>query len=237
MKKIFLLGASSDIGLETTKLFLENNWEVTAHYNSSSKTLKLMKKKFKNLHLIKFNLKKITQLETFVKKNKFYLGKFDCFVSLTGYLKYVNFKNFKIKEFYDHLNVNYFSNLIIIREILKGMEKRKYGRILLSSSIGTKFGGGPNSFAYSLSKFNNEFFPSYYKNLTKKNILINTLQIGVTDTKIHKNLPKKNLKQRVKLIPIKRMARTKEVADYIFFLSSSENTLLSRTVLNISGGE
>ena len=57
-----------------------------------------MKKKFKNLHLIKFNLKKITQLETFVKKNKFYLGKFDCFVSLTGYLKYVNFKNFKISK-------------------------------------------------------------------------------------------------------------------------------------------
>ena len=117
------------------------------------------------------------------------------------------------------------------------MKKRKYGRILLTSSIGTKFGGGLNSFAYSLSKFNNEFFPSYYKSLYSKNIIINTLQIGVTDTKIHKNLQGKHKKNRIRLIPLKRMATKKEVSDYILFLCNDKNKILTGSVINISGGE
>ncbi len=237
MNKILILGASSDIGIETVKIFLKKNFEVTAHYNNSYSALKSLKKKHQNLKLFKFDLKKISLFENFVKKNKFFFNKFDVFISLTGYLKPVMFQNFTSKVIYDHLNANYISNLIVIREILKGMEKRKYGRVLFTSSIGTKFGGGKDSFAYSVSKFNNEFFPNFYKSLYSKNIAINTLQIGVTDTKIHKNLKNKNLKTRIKLIPIKRMAHTKEVANYISFLCSKENSLIFGSVLNISGGE
>ena len=32
--KILILGASSDIGVELTKIF-KNNWKVLAHYNSN----------------------------------------------------------------------------------------------------------------------------------------------------------------------------------------------------------
>ena len=66
---------------------------------------------------------------------------------------------------------------------------------------------------------------------------INSLQIGVTNTKIHKNNKKKNLKKRISLIPIKRMATTAEVADYIYFLCSKENRLITNQNINISGGE
>ena len=44
------------------------------------------------------------------------------------------------------------------------MIKKKWGRVLLTSSIGTKFGGAENTFMYSITKFLNEFFP---KNLSK----------------------------------------------------------------------
>ena len=39
IKKVFILGASSDIGVETTKLFLNKGWEVVAHYHLNSKKL------------------------------------------------------------------------------------------------------------------------------------------------------------------------------------------------------
>ena len=67
--------------------------------------------------------------------------------------------------------------------------------------------------------------------------MINTLQIGVIDTKMHKKLPNKNLKKRIKLIPIKRIIQKNEVSNYIYFLCSSENTTLTGQILNISGGE
>ena len=237
MKKILILGASSDIGLLTTKTFLQNGWQVTAHYSKNYKDLKKFTNKYNNLKIFKFDLKNITKFEKYISKNKSFLKTFDAFVGLSGYLKSTNFQNFKIKDFYDHMNVNFFSNLLITREVLKGMEKKKWGRIVLTSSIGTKFGGGKNSLPYSLSKFNNEFFPSYYKNLYSKNITINTLQIGVTDTKLHKNIKSKNLNSRVKLIPLKRMAEPKEVANYIFYLCGKENSLLPGSVINISGVE
>ncbi len=237
MKKIFILGASSDIGINTTELFLKNNWEVTAHYNKSSKKLINLKSKFKKLNIIKFDLRNVLKFENFIKKNKNFFKNYDAFVSLTGYLKPTTFEKFKAKDIIEHFNVNYLTNLLIIREIVKGMLKRKSGRIVLSSSIGTKFGGGLNSLAYSISKYNNEFFPSYFKKLYSKNITINTLQIGVTDTKIHNNLKLKNIKERVKLIPLKRMAGTREVANYIYFLCHEKNKLLTGGVINISGGE
>ena len=48
---------------------------------------------------------------------------------------------------------------------------------------------------------------------------------------------KDNLKKRISLIPLKRMAKPSEVAKYIYFLSSEENTLITNEIINISGGE
>jgi len=233
-KKIFILGASSDIGIQVVKKFLDNNYKVIAHYNNNNKNLKRVKSK--NLKLIKYNLKKINSFNNFLSKNN-ELTKVSHFLSLTGYLKTSNMLNFNIKDFYDHINVNYLSNVIFIRKSIKYMEKNNFGRILLTTSIGTKYGGGLNTYLYSLSKFMNEFFPNLYKKNYKKNILVNTLQIGLTDTKLIFKDKTKNIKKRISLIPIKRMAKTNEVANYIFQLCQKENSLLTNQIINISGGE
>ena len=233
-KKIFILGASSDIGIQVVKKFLDNNYKVIAHYNNNNKNLKRVKSK--NLKLIKYNLKKINSFNNFLSKNN-ELTKVSHFLSLTGYLKTSNMLNFNIKDFYDHINVNYLSNVIFIRKSIKYMEKNNFGRILLTTSIGTKYGGGLNTYLYSLSKFMNEFFPNFYKKNYKKNILVNTLQIGLTDTKLIFKDKTKNIKKRISLIPIKRMAKTNEVANYIFQLCQKENSLLTNQIINISGGE
>ena len=138
---------------------------------------------------------------------------------------------------YDHININYLSNLIVIQKIIPYMSVKKFGRILLSSSTGIKFGGGKLTGLYSLTKYMNEFFFNNYKDFYKKNILINALRIGVTNTKIHKNVKGKNLKKRVNLIPIGRMASTDEVAKYIYFYSSEINSLTTNEIIDISGGE
>ena len=43
-KKILILGASSDIGIETIKILIKQNWVVYAHYNKNSRKLKELKK-------------------------------------------------------------------------------------------------------------------------------------------------------------------------------------------------
>ena len=56
------------------------------------------------------------------------------------------------------------------------MEKLKFGRILDLSSIGVKYGGSEFTYNYSFSKHALEYIPSFFKNLTKKNILTNILE-------------------------------------------------------------
>ena len=173
----------------------------------------------------------------FTTKKLIKFKKIDSFISLTGYIKPVDFDRITYKSFLDHINVNYYSNLIFIRYIYKKMLRNKWGRILLSSSIGTSFGGSEKTFLYSLSKFNNEFIPKIFRSKYANYILYNVLKIGVTNTKIHLKIPSKNLKKRIKLIPTKRMATTEEVSNKIFYLASHENTLIHSQIINISGGE
>ena len=234
-KKVLILGASSDIGVETVKLYLSKNFQVIAHYNTNNK--KLLSIKSKNLKLIKFNLVNIFSFEQYVKKNKKLICDVDIFISLTGYIKTKEFLKTTSNDIIDHISANYLSNLVIIKLILEKMRKKSWGRILLGSSIGTKFGGGFVTVPYSISKHLNEFFPSTYKKYYKYNININVLKIGLTNTKLLKKDKHKNYKKRVDLIPIKRMATTNEVAEYIFFLCSEKNKLITNEVINISGGE
>ena len=143
----------------------------------------------------------------------------------------------EIGDLHQTFQVNTFVPLLIQRNILNSMIKQNWGRILNCGSIGVKYGGGENSFCYSFSKHALEFIPSIYKDLSKKNILINNLRIGVTNTKIHKKIKGKNLKKRTKLIPIGRMAKVTEIIDYIYFLSSQKNTYITGETLSIAGGE
>ena len=50
VKKILILGASSDIGIEVIKLLIKNNWIIYAHCNNNSKTLQ--GSNFRNYELI-----------------------------------------------------------------------------------------------------------------------------------------------------------------------------------------
>ena len=117
------------------------------------------------------------------------------------------------------------------------MEKLKFGRILDLSSIGVKYGGSEFTYNYSFSKHALEYIPTYIKNLNKFNILTNNLRVGVVNTKLLRKVKNKNIKSRIKLIPMQRMGTISEVTNMIFFLSSQQNSFISSETISISGGE
>ena len=236
--EVFILGASSDIGIETVKIFINNNWKVIAHYNDNAEKLKTLQKKNKSqIKLLKINFKDVKKANKEIDKNKKILKEVNSFVSLIGFLRANNKMKINFESIIEHIKINFFSNLIVLEAIKHNMLKKNFARVLLSSSIGTKFGGSKTTYAYSISKFLNEFIPSEFKKKYAKKIIYNVLQIGVTKTKIHNKIDKKDMKKRKKLIPIERIANPNEVAQKIFFLSSEKNTLIHGQVINISGGE
>ena len=56
-------------------------------------------------------------------------------------------------------------------------------------------------------------------------------------TKLHKKIKNKNLKDRVKLIPIKRIATVDEISEFVYNLSSEKNTYITGQTIAIAGGE
>lgn len=237
-KKIYLiLGGSSDIGFNLISELYKSDCFVIVHCNTnnfrflnfSKKKIKIIKADFNN-----FNDKNI---KTFIKKIK----KYDIthYVNLIGFIDNISYKNSNLNNLIKTLKCNTLIPNLILKEILKKMIKSSFGRILNCSSIGVKFGGGKNTYNYSFSKHALEFIPSYIRNLSKKNILINNLRIGVTNTKIHKQIKnkQKTLIKRIKIIPMGRAASIEEIVSYILFLISEKNSFQTNETISVSGGE
>ena len=234
-KKVLILGASSEIGIEIMKMYLKKNYKIIAHYNKGDKNFFHYTKNSK-VEKIKFNfLTKIENIDKFSKSKLF--KNCDILINALGRIKELDYKKINSKEIMESFKVNLLPSIVFNKNLGFLMNKKKWGRIVNLGSIGTKFGGGEKNFPYSLAKFALEFFPSNNKKWIKNNVLINTVRVGVTKTKLHNNLKTKNLLKRVKLILIQRMASPEEIAKVIFFLGSNENTFISNEVISISGGE
>ena len=184
MKKVLILGGNSDIGVKIINTLInEKKISLTVHFNK-----KFPKKKYKrSLSFIKKDLSKINEKNV----KKIFDNDYDIIINLVGYVSNQSFQNFSLKEIQKTILINSFAPLLIIKNSIKNMKKKNYGRIINTSSVGVKFGGGLSTFAYSLSKHINEFIPSEIRKLSSKNILYNTLRIGVTNTRFHKKIKNK----------------------------------------------
>ena len=112
-----------------------------------------------------------------------------------------------------------------------------WGRIVIGSSIGVKFGGGSDTYCYSVSKYSTELIPNIAKQWSKNGVLMNVVRIGVTNTEKFRKIGKEKVIKREKLIPMQRLAETKEIGKSICWLGSEENTYITGQVVAVSGGE
>ena len=238
-KHVLILGGSSDIGTEVVENFLRLGWNVTAHFFKNKKKLYTLKKNSKNLNIVKFNFANYnnTNIEKLMVKK--FNEKYDSIVNLIGYVDNKGFENTNLNSILKSITINALIPILIEKMLVKRMLLQKWGRILNCSSIGVKFGGGINSYNYSLSKHCLEFIPNSYKNWAKKNVFINNLRIGVTNTKMHNKMKRKlkMMKKRTELIPIKRMAEPNEISAYIVSLTTDSNSYMTGQTVTVSGGE
>jgi 3-oxoacyl-[acyl-carrier protein] reductase len=229
MRKALILGGNSDIGIKVIeKLIEDKDLLLSIHYNRFPPKLKFKKK----INFIKKNLFDVNEKNI----NKIFENDYDIIINLVGYVSDQSFFNFSLKEVNKTISINSIIPYLIIRNSLKNMIKKKFGRIVNTSSVGIKFGGGKKTFAYSISKYLNEFIPSDIRELSSKNIFYNTLRIGVTKTKIHKKIKNKSLKNRVKLIPANKLASVDDVSNYIIYLIRNNN-FITNEIVSITGGE
>lgn len=236
--RVFVVGASSDIGLAVCEKYLSKGWDVLAHYRTQRAELQdLANAHINKLELLKINFEDPFSIENILGQHKANYSKCDSMINCAAFYEPGKFADITARNIITTFSINVLPGLLIMRDMLPAMTERKWGRIVHLSSIGVKFGGGAKSFAYSLSKHALEFFPADYRMWAASNIFLNILRVGVTDTRIHHLNTSKDMAKRIDMIPVKRMAKASEIANAVWFLGSEENSYITGQIVPISGGE
>ena len=232
-RKVLITGASSAIGLETCRRYLSAGYSVVAQYFENWETLTDAFPSEPCLSIVQRDLADLNAVSELAQAHT------DCDVAvfLASLAETSRLENIDVSQLERTLAVGALSNYILMGGIGPAMAQRQWGRIVIGSSIGVKFGGGADSFAYALANLASEFLPRSVRDWTSNNVLTNVVRIGVTDTPLHEAFPDRDFQQRVDLIPLKRAATTAEIADFITWYGSEQNTFVSGQTVAISGGE
>ncbi|MDA9802777.1 SDR family oxidoreductase [bacterium] len=231
-RKVVVIGASSTVGVEVCKRYLTAGHLVTAHFNSSLSKLSTLEP-HSRLVPVRCDLTDLDSVRAFAETNT----DADILIFLASFATPSQLENIDLSQLERALAVGALSNYILMGSIGPAMAQRQWGRIVIGSSIGVKFGGGTDSFAYALANHASEFLPRSVRDWTASNVLTNVVRIGVTDTPLHEAFPDRDFQQRVALVPLKRAATTAEIADFITWYGSEQNTFVSGQTIAISGGE
>ena len=235
-KTVLVTGASDGIGFEVVKIFLENNYNVIAHYFSSPKKLKGIKSG--SLHLIQEDFNIIDNLRIFVLKCK-KISSVDILINNSAFYHYdENLSETSDETIINYVNVNLIAPFIFCQEFSKDMIEKEYGKIVNVSSVSVKHGGSPNSAFYTITKSALEqLTKTLSRSFANSRININAVRVGVTDTAFHDKNPRKNMIERAKKIPLNRIANPNEVATMIYEITTDKYEFCTGGIYDITGGE
>lgn len=142
-----------------------------------------------------------------------------------------DFVSFNLEEFNKVMNCNFYSQLIIAIELQNYIKNG--GNIVLMSS-NDAYSGAFGSMSYSISKSAvTSLMKCLCVNYGRRHIRVNAISPGAIDTDM--NTPEQEFEAPI-WTPIQRIAQPYEVANVVWFLSSSESSFINGENITIDGG-
>lgn len=135
------------------------------------------------------------------------------------------------------LDVNLIAPFLLCRAVVPGMRAQGFGRIVNVTSIFGVVSRAGRS-AYSASKFGlSGLTKALALEVAVDNILVNCLAPGFVDTELtRKVLGDAGIAEIVRQVPIGRLATPEEIARYVAFLCSDDNTFMTGQTVVVDGG-
>jgi acetoacetyl-CoA reductase/3-oxoacyl-[acyl-carrier protein] reductase len=123
------------------------------------------------------------------------------------------------------------------QEVLPDMLKQRWGRIISLSSVGGQW-GGMNQVHYACAKAGlNNLTRSLAKLYSAQGVMANTVAAGLVATRMIANeLETPAGKEKVRNIPVGRIASVEEIARVVAFLASDDAGYITGQTINANGG-
>ena len=180
-KKILITGASGGIGKELTKSFLENGADVFITGTNSQKLTLLNKELNGKCKTIECNLSSVDDTNNLIDYlNGF--GGMDILINNAGKTEDNLFMRMTDKQWEDVMLINLTSVMRLTRGVIRGMIKKRWGRVINISSI-VALTGNPGQSNYVTAKSGLiGFSKSLASEVASRGITVNCIAPGFIDT-------------------------------------------------------
>ena len=241
-KRVLVTGASGGLGQALARAFGQSGCRVGLHYYRNRNGIRKIEKELRELGVSSLTLQTdlsdpkgaATTVAQFIKK----WGGIDILINNAGgIIGEKEFAKISTSDWNKTYQLNAGSPFFLIQKAFSSMKKQKSGKIINISSISAKYGGYEKSIHYAAAKAALETLTIGFAKIgAPYNILVNAIRPGLMATPAWKKM-KKNIKKRVALTPLKRMAQPEEVAQLALFLASSHGNYITGEIYSIDGGD
>ncbi|MFI5349846.1 MAG: SDR family NAD(P)-dependent oxidoreductase [Elusimicrobiota bacterium] len=161
----------------------------------------------------------------------------DVLINNAGINKIAPFVDVATEDFSDIQRVNVLAPFLLCQAAIPAMKKKGWGRIVNVSSIWGKIGKERRA-AYSASKFAVDGLTlALAAEHSADGIVANSVAPGFIDTELTRRvLGAKAMKALAAAVPARRLGRPEEIARFVLWLSSEENTYLIGQNVAVDGG-
>ncbi len=237
MEKIAVVtGGTRGIGLEISKLLIENGYKVAAFYAGNEQAAKTFEKEHGGV-AFKVDVAQLDACEKAIAQVEKKLGPVSVLVNNAGITRDGMLHKMPEENWHGVIETNLTSCYNMCRSVITGMRDRGHGRIINISSINGQKGqlGQAN---YSAAKAGMiGFTKALALESARKGITVNAICPGYIKTEMTESMDSAVLESIVKQIPVGRMGAPSEIAAIVAFLASEEAAFITGATMTANGGQ
>jgi len=185
---------------------------------------------------MKLNVTDNEQISGLIKSITENYGPIDILINNAGITRDNILLRMKEDEWDDIINTNLSSVYKMSKAVLRGMIKKKSGRIIsITSVVGSMGNAGQSNYAASKAGIMG-FTKSLAREVGVRAITVNAIAPGFIETDMTDNLPEDQKLALAAQIPMGRLGRADEVAQLVLFLASDSGSYITAQTLHVNGG-
>jgi 3-oxoacyl-[acyl-carrier protein] reductase len=235
-KTALVTGASQGIGEAIARRLAAQGARVVLAARNEEKLARLAAEIGGGAHPLVLDL---TQPETFGERLKSLPGDFaavDVLVNNAGITADNLLARMSLDDWERVLRTNLTGAFALTKEVIRGMMKKRWGRVIsVSSVVGLMGNAGQANYAAAKAGLIG-FSKSLARELGSRNITVNVVAPGYVRTAMTDKLPEAAREELTGSIALKRLGTVDDVAWAVLYLASEEAGYVTGHALNISGG-